>query len=70
MREKKIKGGTMVLDLKSIPQVWNVDKWLAVAFDTGVLIVDTSEGGKMPRMLNPRKKLKFMIKDISTDDTK
>ena len=66
--ESKISEETIVIDLASVPAGWDVEKVLHFMKKTGILMVDSFKGGKMPFMLHPRKKMKFMIKDIRDED--
>ena len=54
----------VVIDVASIPNGWDVNKLFEVMNKHGVLLYDSFKGGDKPYMLQPRKKLKFMLKDI------
>jgi hypothetical protein len=59
----------IVMDLASIPNGLTVEKVLHLMTTKGVLLYDSFKG-PAPFMLNDRKKMKFMLKDVSKTNGK
>ena len=57
---------TIVCDINAIPNGIDVRKWLEIATQTGVCLID-SKKGVVPFMMHSRRKLKFEIKDVNNE---
>jgi hypothetical protein len=64
--ENNVLTETIVCDINAIPDGMDVRKWLEIAMQTGVCLID-SKKGVVPFMMHSRRKLKFEVKDINNE---
>lgn len=59
----------VVIDLKTVPVGWDVQKVLYVMKTQGILVIDSHSGGVKPFMLHSARELQFKdIKDYKEDE--
>lgn len=62
MKCQEDKKETLVIDLRSIPIGWDVEKVLHTWKEQGVIVVDSFRGGHMPKIIGP--KINFSVKTV------
>lgn len=62
--KEKLKDDILVMDLTSIPKGWDIERVMHHMKKTGVLFVDSANGGRMPYTLHPKRRLPFTIKEV------
>lgn len=65
-----IKKDIIVLDIKSMPNGWDLKKWLDIMNQHGLCIIDSFNKGETPRMLHPKRKFKYKIVEYDKNKDK
>jgi hypothetical protein len=58
---------TVTLDTTSTPSILDLHKFIHAIKTKDLEVVHPSNGGELPYILNTRRKLTFMIKDLEND---